>query len=210
MINRTKTLLAAAAFAAAFFVGAHAAPSTATVGQAAPDFTLTDINGKRHTLSSYKGKTVVIEWVNPECPIVVKHYEKSGNIPKLQKEATSDGIVWLTVNSGHPGAQGDFDAEQVEEWMGKNKYAASAYLKDPDGKVGRMYDARTTPHMYIVDQKGTLVYAGGIDSIQSGSANDIPKATNYVREALKDLKNGQPVRTATSKPYGCSVKYGKN
>jgi hypothetical protein len=209
MITRLKALLTAAAFGAALIVGAHAA-SKATVGQSAPDFTLTDINGKQHKLSSYKGKTVVLEWVNPECPIVKKHYDKSGNMPALQKEATADGVVWLTINSGHPGAQGDYDAEEVEEWMGKIKYAATAYLKDPEGKVGKMYDARTTPHMYVVDTKGTLVYAGGIDSIQSANAKDIPNATNYVREALKDLKSGQAVRTPNAKEYGCNVKYARN
>lgn len=206
MTNRIKSLLTAVAISAALFVGAQAAP---TVGQPAPDFALRDIDGKPYKLSSLKGKTVVLEWVNPECPIVVKHYNKSGNIPKLQKEATSDGVVWLTINSGHEGAQGDYDPEEVKEWMQKINYAATAYLRDQSGKVGRMYDARTTPHMFIVDQEGTLVYAGGIDSIQSGNPKDIDKATNYVREALKDLKNGQAIRTATSRPYGCDVKYAK-
>lgn len=206
MTNRMKNILTAAAVAAALFVGAHAAP---TVGQPAPDFTLTDIDGNKHTLSSLKGKTVVLEWVNPECPIVKKHYDKSGNMPKLQKEATSDGVVWLSINSGHPGAQGDYDAAEVKEWMRKNNASATAYLRDSAGAVGRKYDARTTPHMYVIDAKGTLVYAGGIDSIQSANPRDIDKATNYVREALKDLKSGQPVRTATAPFYGCSVKYGK-
>ncbi len=200
-----KLILAGAAFMAALTTGLFAA---AEVGKAAPDFALTDINGKQVSLSDFKGKTVVLEWVNPECPIVVKHYDKSGNIPKLQKDATSDGIVWLAINSGHKGAQGDLDNDRLAEWMKKNSFAANAYMRDRDGKVGKMYDARTTPHMYVIDAKGTLVYAGGIDSIQGGNPADIAKATNYVREALKDVEDGKPVRTATSKPYGCSVKYG--
>lgn len=196
-------LLIGAASLAAFVSGLCAAQ----VGQPAPDFTLTDIHGKSHALSSFKGKTVVIEWVNPECPIVMKHYDKSGNIPKLQKEATDSGVVWLQINSGHKGAQGDFEPGDVRSWMQKHKVASTAYLRDQDGKVGKMYDARTTPHMYIVNPQGTLVYNGGIDSIQSGNPADIQKATNYVREALTDLKDGKPVRTATSRPYGCNVKY---
>lgn len=202
MKSLAKILLGAASLAAL-----ASGLVAAQVGQPAPDFTLMDIHGKTHSLSSFKGKTVVLEWVNPECPIVMKHYDKSGNIPKLQKEATGDGVVWLQVNSGHKGAQGDFEAGEVQEWMKKHSVASTAYFRDQDGKVGKAYGARTTPHMYVVDPKGTLVYAGGIDSIQSGNPADIAKATNYVREALTDLKSGRPVRTATAAPYGCNVKY---
>lgn len=196
-------LLIGAASLAALASGLFAAQ----VGQPAPDFTLTDINGKTHSLSSFRGKTVVLEWVNPECPIVVKHYDRSGNMPSLQKEAVDGGVVWLQINSGGKGEQGDYDPQEVQSWMKKNNVVSTAYFRDQDGKVGKMYDARTTPHMYVVDPKGTLVYAGGIDSIQSGNPADIKKATNYVREALSDLKAGKPVRTATSRPYGCNVKY---
>jgi hypothetical protein len=182
---------------------------TAEVGKAAPDFTLTDINGAKHSLSDFKGKTVVLEWVNPECPFVVKHYEKSGNMPKTQKAALAEGVVWLQINSGHAGAQGDFAPDKVKGWMGKNGATSTAYFRDSEGTVGKMYDARTTPHMYIVNPEGTLVYAGGIDSIRSSSADDIAKATNYVAAALSDLKAGKPVREANTRPYGCSVKYGK-
>ncbi len=204
-MKNTFRLLLAAFAAAALSTGLPA--MTAEVGKAAPDFTLTDINGKKHSLSEFKGKTVVLEWVNPECPFVVKHYEKSGNMPKTQKAATADGVVWLQINSGHPGAQGDFAPEQVKAWMSKNGVASTAYFRDVDGKVGKMYDARTTPHMYIVNPEGTLVYAGGIDSIRSGNPDDITKATNYVNAALGDLKAGQAVREANTRPYGCSVKY---
>lgn len=200
------TILKLAALSAALFVGAYAAPQ---VGQPAPDFALTDINGSRHSLSDYRGKTVVIEWVNPECPIVKKHYDHSGNIPATQKAATADGVVWLSINSGHAGAQGDFDKAQVDAWMKAQGVAATAYLRDQDGKVGKLYDARTTPHLFVVNSAGTLVYAGGIDDIRSADAEDIAKAKNYVKAALADLKAGQPVGTPTSKPYGCGVKYGK-
>ncbi len=179
------------------------------VGQPAPDFTLTDINGVTHTLSSFQGRTVVLEWVNPECPFVVKHYDKSGNIPATQKAARDQGVVWLLINSGHPGAQGDFDKAKTEEWMAKTGAAATAYFRDQDGKVGKLYDARTTPHMYVIDAAGTLVYAGGIDDIRSSNVDDIAKATNYVKVALAEMSAGQPITTSTSRPYGCSVKYGK-
>lgn len=206
MKNSLRLLLAA--FAAAT-ISTGLSAMTAEVGKAAPDFSLTDINGKKHSLSDFKGKTVVLEWVNPECPFVVKHYEKSGNMPKTQKAALADGVVWLQINSGHAGAQGDFSPEQVKAWMAKNGASSSAYFRDSDGKVGKMYDARTTPHMYIVNPEGTLVYAGGIDSIRSSDPDDIAKATNYVTAALADLKAGKPVREASTRPYGCSVKYGK-
>jgi AhpC/TSA family len=206
MKNSLRFLLAAFA-AAALNTGAGA--MTAEVGKAAPDFTLTDINGNRRSLSDFKGKTVVLEWVNPECPFVVKHYEKSGNMPKTQKAALADGVVWLQINSGHAGAQGDFTPDRVKAWAEKNAAVSTAYFRDSEGKVGKMYDARTTPHMYIVNPEGTLVYAGGIDSIRSSNADDITKATNYVTAALADLKSGKPVRDANTRPYGCSVKYGK-
>lgn len=200
-----KRLLSLAAALCAVLV-AHAAPE---VGKPAPDFTLTDINGQSHSLSSFKGKTVVIEWVNPQCPFVVKHYDKSGNIPKTQKAATADGVVWLQVNSGHPGAEGDFDAAQVKAWMAKNNVASTAYFRDSDGKVGRLYDARNTPQLFIVDPAGVLRYAGAIDSIRSSKAEDIAQATNYVSTALAELKAGKEVSNKSTKPYGCSVKYGK-
>lgn len=206
MKNSLRLLLAAFAVAA---ISTGLSAMTAEVGKAAPDFTLTDIKGTTHSLSDFKGKTVVLEWVNPECPFVVKHYEKSGNMPKTQKAALADGVVWLQINSGHAGAQGDFSPEQVKAWMAKNGAASTAYFRDSDGKVGKMYDARTTPHMYIVNPEGTLIYAGGIDSIRSSNPDDIAKATNYVTAALGDLKAGNPVREASTRPYGCSVKYGK-
>jgi peroxiredoxin len=203
MKSLTQTLLAGAA-TLALVLAAQAAPS---VGQPAPDFTLADINGKTHSLSAYRGKTVVLEWVNPECPIVMKHYEKSGNLPATQRAAVSDGAVWLAINSGHAGAQGDFSAAQVAEWSKKNNAAFTAYLRDQSGKVGKLYDARHTPTLFIINPEGTLVYAGGIDDISSGNAADIARATNYVKAAFADLKAGRPVAKAVTRAYGCNVKY---
>jgi peroxiredoxin len=203
-MKRITSLLTIAAASVALFASAHAAPQ---IGQAAPDFTLTDINGNKHSLSEFKGKTVVIEWVNPECPFVVKHYG-SGNMPGTQKAAEADGAVWLSVNSAHPGAQGDYDKAQVDAWMKKTGATPTAYFRDQSGSVGKLYDARTTPHIFIVDPQGKLVYAGGIDDIASTKTEDLARANNYVKAALADLKAGKPVKTPTSKPYGCSVKYG--
>jgi len=178
----------------------------AQVGQAAPDFTLTDINGATHKLSDYKGKTVVLEWVNAECPFVVKHYA-SGNMPAAQKAATADGVVWLSINSGHAGAQGDYDAAQVAAWSKETGAAPTAYLRDQNGAVGRLYGAKTTPHMFVITADGTLVYDGAIDSIRSSKQSDIAKAENYVNTALAAVKAGQPVPKPNTQPYGCSVKY---
>ncbi|MFZ9682590.1 MAG: redoxin domain-containing protein [Cephaloticoccus sp.] len=157
-------------------------------------------------MSEYRGNTVVLEWVNPECPFVVKHYE-SGNIPKLQASAKADGVVWLAINSGHAGAQGDFDAAQVKAWQTRTGSAPSAYFRDQDGAVGRLYGAKTTPHMYVITADGTLVYNGAIDSIRSANRADIAKAENYVVSALTAVANGEPVKDAATRPYGCSVKY---
>lgn len=179
----------------------------AVVGQPAPDFTLTDIDGNKHSLSDFKGKTVVLEWMNQECPFVVKHYEKSGNIPATQKAAAADGVIWLVINSGRPGAQGDFAPDKVRAWAKANNAVYTAYFRDQDGKVGRMYDAKTTPHMYVINAEGTLVYNGAIDSIRSANAADIAKAENYVSSALAAVKAGEPVKTPNTQAYGCTVKY---
>jgi len=205
MKSLNKILIVGAAVLAALN---HAQAAPAEVGKAAPDFTLTDINGNQHSLSSFKGKTVVLEWVNPECPFVMKHYDKSGNMPRTQQAATADGVVWLSINSAALGKEGDYNAAEVKAWQARIHSAATAYLRDPEGKVGKLYDARTTPHLFVIDAGGTLVYAGGIDSIRSSRPEDIAKATNYVNAALGDLKAGRPVHTKNSQPYGCSVKYG--
>jgi len=192
--------------AAAFMAVAAAARAAVEVGAPAPDFSVTDIQGKTHTLSDYKGKTVVLEWVNPECPIVGKHYN-SGNMQNLQKSATSDGVVWIAINSGAKGDQSDYDEARAAAWLKKHNAAATAYVRDQSGKIGKLYGAKTTPHMYVIDGNGTLVYNGAIDSIRSGNPNDIPKAENYVAAALKAVKEGKAVAKATTQPYGCNVKY---
>jgi peroxiredoxin len=177
-------------------------------GKPAPDFTLTDLDGKAHKLSDFKGKVIVLEWNNPDCPFVKKHYEKSGNLPATQKAATADGVIWLTINSGATGKQGgDYTADQLKEYLAKNHAVPTAYLPDHDGKVGHLYGAKTTPHLYVINKEGVLVYQGAIDSIRSAEPADIAKATNYVNAALAAVKAGKPVEKASTEPYGCSVKY---
>jgi hypothetical protein len=205
MTLRTTLIAAALAFA----VPAIAAPAFAgpVVGKPAPDFSVTDANGKTQSLSAYKGKTVVLEWNNPECPFVGKHYGAK-NMQQQQAAAASDGVVWLTVNSAAGGKQGDLDAAGANAYVAKVGGKEAAYLLDRDGKVGHAYDAKTTPHMYVIDKDGVLRYMGGIDSIASTDKDDIAKATQYVRQALAEIKEGKAVSVPTSEPYGCSVKYG--
>ncbi len=176
------------------------------IGKPAPTFSFTDTNGKYHNLSDFKGKYVVLEWWNVDCPFVVKHYS-SGNMQALQAEVTKDGGIWIVVCSSAPGKQGHVNAEQANELMKKANAKMTAIALDPQGTIGRMYGARVTPHMYIIDPRGNLIYNGAIDSIRSSDPNDIPKAENYVRKALSEAKAGKPVTTATSQPYGCTVKY---
>lgn len=186
---------------------AIAAPALANpvVGQAAPAFRVTDSNGKARSLAEFKGKTVVLEWTNADCPFVKKHY--AGNMQALQKAAAKDGIVWLTVNSGAPGKQGHVDGAGANAIVKAKGAAPAAYLLDAKGDVGRAYAAKTTPHMYVVDPAGKLVYMGGIDDTPTADVADIKTAKNYVTAALADLKAKRAVQTASSKPYGCSVKY---
>lgn len=178
----------------------------AHVDESAPDFTLADSNGAKHSLTDYEGKWVVLEWVNFGCPFVRKHYD-SGNMQNLQKTYTDKGVVWLSICSSAPGKQGYFDGDELRTEIKDNGSHATAYLVDPDGIVGRMYEAKTTPHMYIINPKGVLVYAGGIDNIASTDRDDITKATNYVRETLDAGFAGKEIAVKGSRPYGCSVKY---
>jgi peroxiredoxin len=181
---------------------AHAA---ASVGQPAPDFTLSDTAGKPVKLSQFKGKLVVLEWNNPGCPFVRKHYQ--GNMQALQKDFTNQGVVWLAINSTEE-ASGDYlSPAQLARWMTEKGASPSATLMDEDGNVGKAYGARVTPHMFIVNTQGLLAYAGAIDSIPTARVADIEKATNHVRQGLTELLAGQPVSVATSQAYGCSVKY---
>ena len=177
------------------------------VGEAAPDFSLTDSNGKTQTLSQYRGKIVVLEWNNPDCPFVGKHYG-SGNMQKQQADATAAGVIWLTINSSATGKQGDLDGAGANAYVAKVGGRQTAYLLDPTGSAGHQYGARTTPHMYVIDAQGVLRYMGGIDSIASTDKDDLAKATQFVPQVLAELKAGKPVSVTTSQPYGCSVKYG--
>jgi peroxiredoxin len=198
MIRTLATLLVTAGMAAAHAV---------TVGQQAPDFSLTDVNGKAVKLSDFKGKNVVLEWTNPGCPFVVKHYG-TNNMQALQKDATGKGVVWLSVNSTSK-SHADYlepaklGSKITADWKG----SASYILMDESGKVGQSYEAKTTPHMFVIDPTGKLVYAGGIDDKRSANPADVKTAKNYVRAALDETLAGKPITVATSSPYGCSVKY---
>jgi len=174
-------------------------------GQAAPNFTLTDSNGQKHSLSDYKGKFVVLEWFNPDCPFVKKHY--SGNMQLLQKEYTSRGVIWLSINSSAPGKQGSYTPQGFNKFMTEKAASPTAVLLDTDGKVGHLYAAKTTPQMFVIDPQGVLIYQGAIDDIPSTNVEDMTKAKNYVREALDSAIYGKPVVVNTTKSYGCSVKY---
>ncbi|MAN80109.1 MAG: thioredoxin family protein [Rhodospirillaceae bacterium] len=190
---------------------ALAAPSPAqadpVVGSPAPGFTGTDTKGQKVSLADYLGKTVILEWTNHDCPFVVKHYS-SGNMQMTQKKAVEDGVVWLSVISSAPGEQGHVSGAEADALTQSRNASPSAVLLDPTGEIGRLYNARTTPHMFIIDTKGLLTYHGAIDSIKSTAVTDIPKAQNYVLNALAQMKAGQPVKPHGTRPYGCSVKYG--
>ncbi len=196
--------LAATALAAALSI--PSAPAAAVIGQPAPEVSLPDTSGATQRLSAFKGKFVVLEWVNFECPFVGKHYG-SGHMQKLQKDYTGKGVVWLSINSSAKGQQGYYASDEINARLKQKGAAPTAYLLDTAGSVGRAYGAKTTPHMLIVDPKGTLIYAGGIDDTPSTDQADIATATNYVSKALDEARAGKPVSTATSQSYGCSVKY---
>lgn len=176
------------------------------VGEPAPDFTGIDTKGQEHKLSDFKGKNVVLEWSNHECPFVVKHYG-SGNMQKLQKEATENDVIWLTIVSSAEGKQGHTSGTEAEKIMENAGTASTARILDPSGEIGKLYGAKTTPHMFIVDKEGILAYAGAIDSDSSFKQEAIEGATNYVQAALSSLEAGKAIEVASTKPYGCSVKY---
>jgi len=200
-----KKLLLSIASLSVLFILVSAALA-AKVGEPAPDFTATDTNGGRHHLADYKGKYVVLEWHNQGCPYTRKHYE-SGNMQRLQKEWTNKGVVWFTVISSAPGTQGYMTGPQENDYVNKMKASPSAVLLDPDGALGHAYSARTTPHMYIIDPAGKLIYNGAIDDHPTADPSDIPSSKNYVSTALQQAMSGQPVSEAATHPYGCTVKY---
>ncbi len=207
MLNLKNLLMAGAAVCALGITqtNTQAAPE---IGAQAPAFTLKDTDGKEHSLADFKGKFVVLEWINHGCPFVKKHYD-SGNMQKLQKEFTGKDVVWLSICSSAEGAQGYNSAEDAAKVTTEKGAVPTAYLLDASGEVGKAYAAKVTPHMYIINPEGVLIYNGAIDSISSASASDVDKATNYVAEALTAAMDGKDVPTATSNPYGCSVKYAK-
>ena len=198
-----KSITTFAAVFAATIITALAAPQ---VGQPAPEFTLADSNGKSHKLSDFKGKLVVLEWLNHGCPFVVKHYG-SGNMQKLQKEYTGKDVVWLSIVSSAPGKQGHMNPEDTNKTKEEKGSAATAILLDENGTVGKLYDAKVTPELYVIDREGTLIYAGAIDSVKSTDAADIEGAKNYVKQALDEALAGKPVSEPTITAYGCGIKY---
>jgi peroxiredoxin len=197
------TLLAALLTLASTALFAADSPA---VGSAAPDFSVTDSKNRPQSISQYKGKYVVLEWFNPECPFVKKHYG-SGNMQKLQEEFTGKGMVWLTIDSSAPGMEGNLTAEQAEKKIAELKTKQTALVLDPDGKAGRTYGAKNTPHMFVINPEGKIIYEGAIDSKATPNPSDIAGSTNYVKAALDESLAGKPVTTPSSRPYGCQVKY---
>jgi alkyl hydroperoxide reductase subunit AhpC len=185
---------------------ATAASAAPEVGKTAPDFSATDIDGKPVKLSELRGKTVVLEWTNNECPYVVKHYG-SGNMQALQRDATKDGVVWITLISSPKGQQGHVSPVEAAELTSSRNAAPSQIVLDETSKVARLYEAKTTPHMFVINPEGKLVFMGGIDDKPTTRTSDIATAKNYVRAALNAVKAGQPVATPVARPYGCSIKY---
>ncbi|MDX2257857.1 MAG: thioredoxin family protein [Hyphomicrobiaceae bacterium] len=198
------TVLAAAVGMAGAATTALAAPK---IGEPAPDFTAVDSKGQTVKLADYRGKTVILEWTNEGCPYVKKHYG-TGNMQALQKETTGGGVVWLTVISSAPGQQGHLSPAEIEALATKQAAAPTATLIDADGKIGKAYDAKTTPHMYVIKPDGVLAYAGAIDDKPTADEADVKTATNYVKNALAQIAAGKPVDPALTRAYGCSVKYG--
>lgn len=194
--------LTALAFLPAVVVAQEQAP---TIGSLRPDFQLNSIDGKSHRLSDYRGKIVVLEWTNPGCPVVQRHY-RDGLMPALQKECTDKGVVWLTINSTNPNHQNYQTADALKSIYSDWKAAFTALLMDPDGKAGKALGAKTTPHVFVIDKEGKLAYNGAVDDDTRGTN---PSRTNYVKLAVDSLLKGEPAATKTTKPYGCSVKYAE-
>jgi len=176
------------------------------LGKAAPEFKLVDTNGKTHALKDFKGKTVVLEWLNFDCPFVKKHYS-SGNMPKLQQEEMKAGTIWLSIVSSKKGKEGYYDPKEMNARREKEGGKQTAILYDTDGKIGKAYGAKSTPHMFVINKDGLLVYKGAIDDKPSTDVDDVPTAKNFIKAAIEDLKAGRKVATSDTKAYGCGVKY---
>ncbi len=207
-LNSTAAVAGVGIAAPVLSLPAFAAPAAVTVGQAAPAFTGTNIDGAAVSLADFKGKLVILEWTNHGCPFVRKHYD-SGNMQALQAEATKAGAVWLNIISSAPGEQGHVSPADAKARAASEKWAASTTILDPAGTIGRAYAAKTTPHMFIIGTDGTLLYDGAIDDKPTADKADIPGSKNYVRAALADIAAGKPVSVSSSRAYGCSVKYAK-
>ena len=190
----------------AIAAGSLFAAESPKVGSAAPDFSLTDSNGQKHSLGEYKGKWVVLEWFNPQCPFVQKHYG-TGNMQKLQQEYAAKGVTWLSIDSSAPGKEGNLSPEAANKKIAEWRMKSSELLLDPEGKAGQSYGAKNTPHMFIINPDGKIAYEGAIDSKATANPRDIPTATNYVKVALDESLGGKPISNPNTKPYGCSVKY---
>jgi peroxiredoxin len=206
LLSSARALGFAALLTSMIGAAALAAGTSPQIGQPAPDFTAKDSRGSSQTLSQYRGKTVVLEWTNADCPYTRKHYS-SGNMQGIQALAQKNGVVWLTVISSAPGKQGYVNGPAADELTQSRSALPSAVLLDPSGTVGRLYGAKTTPHMFVIDKNGALQYMGGIDSIATADVDDIPRAEPYLKEAMLAVTQGKPVAHAVTTPYGCSVKY---
>lgn len=204
--RRTVLAMGAALALTGLTTAAPSAFAKPEIGTAAPAFTGVDSKGNTVSLADLRGKIVVLEWTNHDCPYVRKHYG-AGNMQELQTEAAKDGVVWLSLISSRPGSQGHVSAAEADELTASRNASPAHVILDEQGTIGRAYEARTTPHMFVIDRNGTLVYMGGIDDRPTASKSDIAGATNYVRAALDAVKAGQPVTTPVARPYGCSIKY---
>src|SRR3990167_3820193 len=185
---------------------AFSACAEVIVGEAAPNFTAQDTNGKSQSLSDYKGKYVVLEWFNHDCPFIKKHYN-SGNMQKLQKDYTQKGVIWLSLCSSAPDKQGNYSAEELNQMAQAKGASPTAIIRDADGAIGRLYGAQTTPHLFVINPDGNLIYQGAIDDKPTTDATDIVTSKNYVAAALDAAMSGNPIETSATKSYGCSVKY---
>jgi peroxiredoxin len=197
--------MATVSWLAAFLLSAQLSMASPAVGEAAPDFVGTDSKGMKHALAEYRGSTVVLEWTNHECPYTAKHYE-AGAMQALQEQATAGGAVWLSIISSAPGNQGHVTAAEADALTRTRKAVPTAVVLDPDGAIARLYEAKTTPHMFVIGPNGAVVYMGAIDD-QPSARGDPGTARNYVRLALSALAAGRPVSVSTTQPYGCSIKY---
>ena len=205
-LTRRFVLTAVAGFAALSLEDLSPAEAAPEVGKPAPAFTGTNLEGEAIALADLKGKTVVLEWTNHQCPYVEKHYG-TGNMQALQKSAADRGVTWISIISSAPGLQGHVSADEARALTTERDAAPSEVVLDPDGTIGKLYGARTTPHMFVINPDGTLVFAGGIDDKPTARWSSVENANNYVRMALADLEAGRSVGTPTARPYGCSVKY---